>query len=85
MELFHRLFADNLHCYCFVFLFTAETEAEYINSRMAGHPVLQTVGNRISPEMEIPKLLWLKNHMPEVWRESFRWRMLTELAVVVWP
>lgn len=41
----------------------ATKETETINA--TGHKVLRYVGGQMSLEMEMPKILWLKNNMPE--------------------
>ncbi|XP_063972729.1 FGGY carbohydrate kinase domain-containing protein isoform X2 [Diachasmimorpha longicaudata] len=43
----------------------AEAEANFIN--MMGNEVLNYVGGKISLEMEIPKILWLKKNLPDTW------------------
>src|SRR5690606_30859101 len=43
-------------------------ETEAINAGQ--HEVLQYVGGRLSPEMQTPKLLWLKNHLPRTWQKA---------------
>ena len=39
----------------------AVREMKEINS--TSHPVLQFIGGKLSPEMQPPKLLWLKRHL----------------------
>jgi D-ribulokinase len=46
----------------------ATAEARLVNDTQ--DDVLRYVGGSISPEMEIPKLLWLKRHLPSTWRSA---------------
>ncbi|MFO1071738.1 MAG: FGGY-family carbohydrate kinase [Geminicoccaceae bacterium] len=36
----------------------------------SGHRVLDFIGGVMSPEMETPKLMWLKRHKPESWQRA---------------
>lgn len=46
----------------------AKKEAAFINS--TEHPMLKYVGGGVSLEMQMPKLIWLKNNLPETWNKA---------------
>jgi len=46
----------------------AVAQAERINA--TNHPVLRYVGGRISPEMQTPKLLWLREYRPHAYERA---------------
>jgi FGGY-family pentulose kinase len=48
----------------------ATAEARRINA--TAHDVLRYVGGVVSPEMQTPKLLWLKENLPETWARARR-------------
>ncbi|WP_312950566.1 FGGY-family carbohydrate kinase [Superficieibacter sp.] len=65
----------------------ATAQAERINQ--TAHPVLQYVGGKISPEMETPKILWLKEHRRKIYDRAWQffdladfltWRATGDLA-----
>ncbi|RDX82059.1 FGGY carbohydrate kinase domain-containing protein [Mucuna pruriens] len=54
----------------------AVEQAERINSSKS--PVLEYCGGAVSPEMEPPKLLWVKENLQESWSLVFRWMDLSD-------
>lgn len=54
----------------------AVNQAERINQ--TSHQVLDYVGGKISPEMQSPKLLWLKENLPETWKQAARFLDLSD-------
>ncbi|XP_058067922.1 uncharacterized protein LOC131217149 [Magnolia sinica] len=54
----------------------AVNQAERINA--CNSPVLQYCGGALSPEMQPPKLLWVKENLQESWSMAFRWMDLSD-------
>jgi D-ribulokinase len=54
----------------------ASGEADAINAEP--HDVLRFVGGRISPEMQMPKLLWLARNLPATFRDAGHFLDLTD-------
>ncbi len=57
----------------------AESEADQINR--THHRVLRYVGGTISPEQEPPKLKWLKENLPDTWRNAAKFLDLADYLV----
>ncbi|CAN6230546.1 unnamed protein product [Urochloa humidicola] len=54
----------------------AVNQAERINA--SNSPVLQYCGGGVSPEMQAPKLLWVKENLQESWSMVCRWMDLSD-------
>lgn len=47
----------------------ATSQAKKINE--SKHSVLKYVGGKVSVEMQLPKILWIKEQLPETWKRTY--------------
>lgn len=57
----------------------AVAETQRINA--TGDRALKYVGGEVSIEMALPKVLWLKEHLPQTWADSYRFFDLADFLV----
>jgi FGGY-family pentulose kinase len=57
----------------------AKEQADRINA--TGHRVLDYVGGKLSPEQQPPKLLWIKENLPDSWRHTAKFLDLADYLV----
>ena len=57
----------------------ATDQADRINA--TGHAVLRYVGGKLSPEQEPPKLMWLKENLPQTWAGAGKFLDLADYLV----
>lgn len=48
----------------------ASGEAKIINETLKGHPILDYSGGSVDPDWMIPKALWIKQNLPDLYRRS---------------
>lgn len=52
--------------------------AEAARLTRQGHTVIRYLGGKVSPEHAIPKMMWVKKHLPESWKRTARFLDLTD-------
>ncbi|XP_055335255.1 FGGY carbohydrate kinase domain-containing protein-like [Paramacrobiotus metropolitanus] len=48
----------------------AKSETDFINEALQDHIALKFVGGKVSVEMELPKILWIKKYLPNVYQSA---------------
>ena len=61
---------DDAQCWDTIAWLDHRAHAEADECTRSGHAVLDTAGGVMSPEMQIPKLVWLKRNLPSIWEKA---------------
>jgi FGGY-family pentulose kinase len=61
---------DDENCWDTIAWFDHRALAEADECSASGHAVLDAASGAMSPEMQVPKLLWLKRNLPHLWEKA---------------
>lgn len=59
----------------------ASTEIEYLERELGKHEIFRTSGSHLSSQASGPKVLWIRNHEPEIYQKT-RWFLTSEAYLV---
>lgn len=56
-------------------------EAEWVRERISDEDIYRITGHRLSPNYSLAKILWLRNHHPDVYRKAHKFLLAKDFVV----
>lgn len=59
----------------------ANKEVEYIKEKLGSDKIYNTTGLKIDIHFSLPKILWLKNNKPEIYRNTYKFLLMSDFVI----